>query len=157
MRLSMVPAVRPFLASMLLAGALSSLGCAGMARGVLSAPQVRLQEIAAAEDGSLSLAIRVMNAATRGVRVERLELSLSLGQAPPVSLSESEARELPPRAVEVYRFRLAAEQSPPLVSLASASSLFWQLKGHAMLDGQRFPIEAEGRLDRVPGRPGSFY
>lgn len=149
--------MRSLLATLSLAGTLLLLaGCAGAGRGVLHPPQIRLQEVAVADDGGLALALRAMNNAGRSARFERLELTLALGDAAPLSLREMGARELPPRSVEIYRFALRpAEAGDPLV-LDERAALFWRLEGRIVVEGQSFPLEAEGRLDPVPGRPGLF-
>lgn len=130
------------------------LGCAGVGRGFLHPPQVRLQEVAESEEG-LTIALRVLNQAARAARFDQLEVRLSLDGAAPVSLVESVPRELPARSVEIYRFTL----SPGPTKRPTAeprSALFWRLEGRVRVEGQNFPVAAEGRLDPVPGRPGVF-
>lgn len=142
--------------SLLLGGSILLLGCAGVARGVLHPPQVRLQEVAVTAEGGVSVAIRAINNAVRTVRFDRLELALSLDGSAPVRLHESVPRELPARSVEIYRFALSPEELRLPPAGVPHSVLYWKLAGQVVVEGQRFPIEAEGRLDPVPGREGLF-
>ncbi|MDW8479081.1 MAG: hypothetical protein RML12_03570 [Xanthomonadales bacterium] len=65
-------------------------------------------------------------------------------------IESAEAREIPPRSVELYRFSLPAPARPARDESASRR---WRLLGTITVEGRRFPLEAEGRLDPVPGRP----
>lgn len=133
-------------------------GCGTGPKKRVFPPEVRVQELLRQTDGSWQVQWRVSNFSNVPMRLERLELRLTLHEWPEQSLDVSSDVLIAANSVEVLNSTLPldATQRGVLDALSTSQSVRYDLRGRAFFSDpdRKFDLTYNSALSPAPGLPG---
>lgn len=133
-------------------------GCGAGPKKRVFPPEVRVQELVRQADGSWQVQWRISNFSNVPMRLERLELQLSLSEWPELKLDLPSDVLIAANSVELLSSALPVDagERGELDALSTSQSVRYQLRGRAFFSDpdRKFDLTYNSALSPAPGLSG---
>ncbi|MFC4729670.1 LEA type 2 family protein [Coralloluteibacterium thermophilus] len=146
----------------LLASAALLSGCGSGEIRRIFPPQASIQQLDVESDGSWTLQVRIQNFSTVGMRFDRVQATLRLGDVEAGRIDIAPEMGIGRFAADVVEARLVPSQAASdrvVAALTSRGSVRYRLEGRIATgepDRRDFPFEFDSLLNPVPGLEGTL-
>lgn len=122
-------------------------------------PQVSIQKLELQSGRHIVLDLRVQNHSDVPMQFGQLTLDLQLASRPAAHIDIDSKLEIPPHSAEIVQHRFQPDDEiAAAFERALDAGITYRLRGEmqSLEPRRRDPVEFDGRLNPVPGKPGEF-